>query len=98
LPLYHSGYAARSPFSATPCFYIPPDAELVQAACRAAGVDRPAVVPFGTDAFHLQDSLELVILGPGNIAQAHTVGEWVEVAQLERAVTIYSQMIETLCL
>jgi acetylornithine deacetylase len=79
-------------------FYTSPEAELVQVACQAAGVDRPATVPFGTDAFHLQDSLELVILGPGNIAQAHTVGEWIEIAQLEQAVTIYSKMIEALCL
>jgi acetylornithine deacetylase len=78
-------------------FYISPNAEIVQAACQASGLAQPQTVPFGTDAFHLQDSLELVVLGPGNIAQAHTVGEWIEIAQLEKAVSIYRQMIERLC-
>jgi acetylornithine deacetylase len=79
-------------------FYISPQAEIVQAACRCARVDQPRTVPYGTDAFFLQDALELVVLGPGDIAQAHTVGEWVEIAQLEKAAATYRRMIELLCL
>jgi acetylornithine deacetylase len=79
-------------------FYISPQAEIIQAACRCANVERPKTVPYGTDAFFLQDALELVVLGPGDIAQAHTVGEWVEIAQLERAVIVYQRMIELLCM
>lgn len=79
-------------------FYISPEAELIQIACRCAAVEKAETVPFGTDAFVLQDALELVILGPGDIAQAHTVGEWVEIAQLEAAVAIYKQMIDQLCM
>jgi acetylornithine deacetylase len=79
-------------------FYISPEAEIVRVACRCAGVEKAETVPFGTDAFILQNALDLVILGPGDIAQAHTVGEWIEIAQLEAAVAIYKRMIEQLCM
>jgi len=39
-----------------------------------------------------------VILGPGNIAQAHTVGEWIDIAQLTGAVEVYKRLIEQVCL
>ena len=79
-------------------FYISPEAEIIQAACQATGASQPQTVPYGTDAFFLKDRQDLVILGPGNIAQAHTVGEWIEIAQLTQAVDVYRQMIETLCM
>ncbi len=34
-----------------------------------------------------------VVLGPGNIEQAHTADEWVTLEQLERAATIYQRLI-----
>lgn len=79
-------------------FYVAPDAEIIQTACGATGVAKPETVPYATDGFYLQDLMELVVLGPGDIAVAHTVGESVEVAQLERAVVVYRQMIEKLCM
>ena len=78
-------------------FVVPPDTEIVQAGLRATGATRPGTVPFGTDAHVFKDHLQLVILGPGNIAQAHTVGEWIEIAQLTEAVAVYQRMIEMLC-
>ena len=78
-------------------FSVSADAQIVQAGLEATGIQRSQTVPFGTDAHAFRDHLELVILGPGNIAQAHTVGEWIEIAQLERAVAVYQRMIELLC-
>jgi acetylornithine deacetylase len=31
-----------------------------------------------------------VIFGPGNLTQAHTAGEWVEVAQVQAAARFYA--------
>ncbi len=78
-------------------FYISPEAEIVQIALEATGVEKPRTVPFGTDAAIFKDHLQLVILGPGDIAQAHTVGEWIEIAELREAVGVYQRMIEKLC-
>ena len=41
--------------------------------------------------------MDALVLGPGNIAQAHTVGEWIAVEQLYEAVEVYSRLIEELC-
>ncbi len=73
------------------------DSPLVQAACDATGISDPQTVPYGTDGFHFQSLMTLVVLGPGNIDVAHTVGEFVPVSELESAVDIYTQMIDTLC-
>ena len=78
-------------------FHVAPDATIVRLACEASGVAAPRTVPYGTDAFFYQDSIEAVILGPGDIAEAHTNGEWIEVAQLHRAIDVYSPMIERAC-
>ncbi|MCP4421929.1 MAG: M20 family metallopeptidase [Chloroflexi bacterium] len=77
--------------------YTATDSVLVQAACEATDNFEPETVPYGTDGFHFQKLMELVILGPGDIAVAHTVGESLAVAELETAVNIYKQMITTLC-
>ena len=79
-------------------FSISPDAEIVQAALRASGLQKPTTVSFCTDAPVFQDYLQLVILGPGDISQAHTVGEWIAVNQLSESVNVYKRMIEMLCM
>ena len=46
-------------------------------------------VPYGTDASTIADAgIPSVVFGPGDIAQAHTKDEWIEVAQLEPAAEI----------
>jgi acetylornithine deacetylase len=78
-------------------FYVNPDAEVVKLALEVTGEPKAITVPYGTEALVYQQHLPLVILGPGNIAQAHTVDEWIELGQLERAVAIYEQLIEKHC-
>ena len=41
--------------------------------------------------------MDVIVWGPGNIAQAHTVGEWIEVVELERAVRLYRKLVEEFC-
>ena len=79
-------------------FYVSPDAEIVQAGLKATGATTPGTVPFGTDSHAFKDQLQLVILGPGDIVQAHTVGEWIDIAQLSESVGVYQQMIEMFCI
>ena len=79
-------------------FYIAPDAPVVQVALAATGLPAAQTVPFGTEALVFQEHTQPVVLGPGNIAQAHTVGEYIDVAQLQQAVDVYARMIERVCL
>lgn len=78
--------------------YTPPDSDIVQLALRASGAAAPMTVPFGTDGFFLKSLCPLVVLGPGDIAQAHTDGEWIDLGQLRRAVDAYRALIEAVCL
>ena len=50
-------------------------------------------VPYGTDAGPLcQAGLPCLVIGPGDIAQAHTKDEWIEIEQLQLAVEAYFQI------
>lgn len=70
-------------------------AEVTQQACRKfAGTGEPCGVPYGTDASELSAAgIPCVIVGPGSIEQAHTVDEFVEIAQLHKAFEIYRSIM-----
>jgi acetylornithine deacetylase len=78
-------------------FQASPEAAIVRAALAVTGQERSRVVPYGTEAAVYQELMQLVILGPGDIAQAHTDGEWIELAQLRDAVAVYTRLIARLC-
>jgi acetylornithine deacetylase len=78
-------------------FWVATDSPLVQAAIEVSGGQQPEVVSYGTDAVYLAECLELVVLGPGDIQQAHTVDEWIDLEQLRRAVDVYSSLIRRYC-
>lgn len=54
----------------------------------AIGPHEKIAVPFGTDASTISPAIPAVVFGPGDIAQAHTKEEWIELDQVERAVEI----------
>lgn len=59
------------------------------------GLDAGATVDFWTEAsLFAQAGLPAIVLGPGNIAQAHAVDEWVSIEQLQRALKIYTQLVK----
>jgi acetylornithine deacetylase/succinyl-diaminopimelate desuccinylase-like protein len=70
-----------------PCPALETDAELplVRQLLRCASQRKPQGVDYFSDAAVLASGgIPSVLLGPGDIAQAHTADEWVELAQLER--------------
>jgi acetylornithine deacetylase len=73
-----------------------PAARALRDALRSRGhEDAPAVAAFGTDA-GVAAALGVpgVVFGPGDVAQAHTAREFVEVAQVEQAVEILVAIFE----
>jgi acetylornithine deacetylase len=78
-------------------FYVDRNSPLIQAALAATGLPAAETVPFGTEAAVFKDLMQLVILGPGNIAQAHTQGEWIALDQLHTAVEVYRHLIDHFC-
>ena len=74
-----------------------PDLPLVQSFLRAANRRKPRGVPYFTDASPIaMGGTPALVFGPGNIAQAHSADEWVEMAQVDRAQSIVSRFLNSL--
>ena len=70
---------------------------LVRQFLRAAGQTRGVGADFFTDAGVLSSGcIPSVVFGPGDVAQAHTVDEWVAVSQLERATKLLTKFLLSL--
>ena len=90
-------YGLEAQGRCTNVLFTPISSEIVQVCIELTGLD-PETVTYGTDGSYLMDVIEqLVILGPGDIALAHTVGEYVPVDELHQAVDVYKRLIEKLC-
>jgi acetylornithine deacetylase/succinyl-diaminopimelate desuccinylase-like protein len=77
-----------------PAFYQAADSAWIQQLADWSG-QAPSVVPYGTNALAYGDNVakEIVIFGPGSIDQAHGEVEWVEIAELEKAMEIYERWL-----
>ncbi len=62
-----------------------------------AGKTTPRTVCYGTDGTQFTALKQLIVVGPGNIAQGHTADEWIDLKQLERGAEFYSRCIERWC-
>lgn len=78
--------------------YTDPGAPIVRTALKLSGKRSAHTVPYGTDGLAYREKMDnLIVLGPGNIAQAHIVDEWVEVDQLRKGVRLYERFIDHVC-
>tara|TARA_R110002072_G_C7978996_1_gene536033 strand:+ start:14404 stop:15528 length:1125 start_codon:yes stop_codon:yes gene_type:complete len=60
---------------------------------------RPArTVAYGSEAGNFDEIENLIVLGPGDIAQAHKSDEWIALEQLDEGQRVYSSMIRQFCL
>ena len=91
----------EAPFLSERGLETAPDSAVVRAlqgACRdvlgAGAAAEPEGVPYGTDATHLQ-GIPTVVFGPGDIAQAHTADEWVDLAQVEAGAEISYRLMRS---
>jgi acetylornithine deacetylase/succinyl-diaminopimelate desuccinylase-like protein len=70
---------------------------LVRHFCRVTGQRKPAGVDFFTDAGVLASGgIPSVVFGPGDIAQAHTAQEFIDLRQLETAKELLVRFLRSL--
>lgn len=70
--------------------------KMTDACGKVTGSRLAGTAPYATNGgFYSQLNLPCVVFGPGSIAQAHTADEFIELAQVEQAVEVYSRMIRT---
>jgi len=78
-------------------FETAPDSPLIKLLERASGKES-GTVAFGTEAAQMKLlGSESVVIGPGDIREAHRTGEFVPVDELERCAEILRQSIQQLC-
>ena len=77
--------------------YVDPKSDFVQEVLSLAGKQQPTTVSYGTDGGKFTAIKKLVVFGPGDIAQAHTHDEWVELEQLELGTQMYAKLIRHWC-
>ena len=79
-------------------FETPDDSSLVRLLEELSG-KLAGTVAFGTEAPQMRAlGAEAVVLGPGDIREAHRTGEFVPVAELDRCVEILTSAIKRLCM
>jgi acetylornithine deacetylase len=81
-----------------PCYPLETDPKLPLVArfLRSAGQRKPVGVRYFCDASVLaHGGIPSVVFGPGDIAQAHTVDEWISVAALERGRMLLRGFLES---
>jgi acetylornithine deacetylase/succinyl-diaminopimelate desuccinylase-like protein len=72
---------------------LPADHPLVRLCADVAGKP-PSTAPYGTDASELQAIAPCVVLGPGDIAEAHTPTEKIRLADLAAAVPLFMRLAQ----
>ena len=92
-------FTFEAPYLIDPALETAAEAEIVEALARAQqdelGAERElAGANYGTDGSKLaRAGIQTVVCGPGDIAQAHTANEFVEIKQLELATRMYSHLL-----
>ncbi len=91
------GRVRDTPYLAPP---LPPENSTVlhawaSPALAACGLDPTAIgAPYATDASHYAAAgAQVIVLGPGDLAQAHTKDEWLDRRDLARAVEVYGTLL-----
>ena len=73
------------------------DTLLVKTACKIREMERAEVVAYGCDASKIAaKSVPCIIMGPGDIAHAHTADESIALTELNKATEIYVQLARSL--
>ncbi len=84
-------------YPGTPPMRTPADSPLVRFAEELTG-RRAGSAGYGTEAPHFARlGMDTLVIGPGDIAQAHQPDEFVESARLDPAVELVDRMIERFC-
>ena len=82
------------PFAGEPLPATGQDEDASRAFCTKNGLEPGQAVDFWTEASIFSAAgLPALVLGPGDIAQAHVDNEWVSTSQLEQAHRLYRQVV-----
>ncbi len=74
-----------------------PQSLFVQESLKTVRRQHPRTVSYGTDGGMLTELEDVIVFGPGNIAQAHTRDEWIALEQLVLGAEAFKSLIDRWC-
>jgi acetylornithine deacetylase len=77
--------------------YLDPKSTFVREMLEIADRREPQTVCYGTDGVMFTELKQLLVFGPGDIAQAHTHDEWIALEQLEKGTELYAAAVRRWC-
>lgn len=90
-------YAFDPLFEGIPAMETPAEAEIVRLAGQLTG-HAPEAVAFGTEAPYLgRLGMQTVVLGPGDIDQAHQPDEYIRLDRLDPTIDLLQTFIKRIC-
>ena len=91
-------YETEALFDGVPAVETPTESSLVKTVERLTGVSSQAVA-FSTEApFYNRLGLDSVVLGPGDISQAHQPDEYLALAQITPTVKLIKRLVKDICM
>jgi acetylornithine deacetylase/succinyl-diaminopimelate desuccinylase family protein len=77
-----------------------PDGNFLTGLAEEITGSKSGACAFGTEGSLYWGELGIptIVIGPGSVEQAHIANEYVELSQIEKAISIYSKFIERICL
>jgi len=98
--LQHTGIEVqfKALFEGVPAMETPANAPIVKLAEKLTG-HAPEAVAFATEAPYLsQLGMDAVVMGPGDIAQAHQPDEYLALDRIPPTIEILKQLVDTVCI
>lgn len=80
-----------SPVSKLPPLHTPVDRPYVQTALELTCQEKPGAVSYATDGCWFTQLNDVIVMGPGNIEQAHRPDEWISLEQLAKGVDLFEK-------
>lgn len=80
-----------------PGMFTDPESHFVIESLKQAHSQTSKTVPYGTDGGMFSELEHKIVFGPGNIAQAHAIDEWISLEQLEKGTEMFAKMIRRWC-
>jgi acetylornithine deacetylase len=94
---WNVGFELTPLFPGAPAFHCPAESDLVKTAERLTG-HQAQTVAFGTEAPWLQGiGMDTIVLGPGDIDQAHQPDEYLGLDRIEPCLTLLRKFIQHYC-
>ncbi len=80
-----------------PGMFTDPNSHFIKESLKLAHGQTSKTVPYGTDGGIFSELENKIVFGPGNIAQAHAIDEWISLEQLEKGTEMFAKMIRRWC-